>query len=511
MKRYNFLQWIFIFSSLFTFMVSCKDDLSTLDLNKLPEVSVDTTGQSSLSVFQFDKLALDPKVIITNDNGHEFTYEWFINLLPTSLEYIPIGNTKKLEYDVTLVPTNTGKPHQILLKITDKNTGIEYFQDWPLTIRNGIGEGLVIVETYDGQNTDLSHIMSPMVTPDYSDEKVTKKIYSGVNNSTIPGLVNNLRFSKFVSDNILLGSTANSLFAIKTLDYTLFKQNVDLYYTEQTSYGASFISSVTGPDFDVFIKDGKLYSSWLATSRIGLPWSNNYVIPSIIGLNAKNDRGSLGHNIINFYSEQLGQFIYQQAFQFGDLVMKPVPSMNSTLFNPNNVPNHKPISAAVNNQGDFIHVLQHKQTGNYGLYIMDGFNNPKYYANLANAPEISQAIKFVPLLDQNVLMYATKTKIYAVVYSTTTPTFALRYTAAAGEEITTLNQFFQADYPKRDVTWSEPHISTNGKQLILGTYNGTEGKVHILPLINEGIANIDQANIKTYTGFGKILFTTTQL
>jgi hypothetical protein len=282
MKTNNFLQCLFIFSLLFTSLVSCKDDLSTLDLNKLPDVSIDTTGQSSLNVFQFDKLTLDPKVTIANDNGNEFTYEWFINLLPRTLEYIPIGNEKKLDYNVTLVPTGVDRPHQILLKITDTKSGVEYFQDWPLTIRNGIGEGLVIVETYDGQNTDLSHIMSPLVTPDYSVEKVTKKIYSGVNNTTITGLVNNLSYTRMGADYILLGSTLNSLFSIKTLDYTFHKSNVDFYFTDQPSYGTSFISSVTGSDLDVIVQNGKLYANWLQLTRFGLPFTNNYVVPSII-------------------------------------------------------------------------------------------------------------------------------------------------------------------------------------------------------------------------------------
>src|SRR5690606_32932825 len=162
----------------------------------------------------------------------------------------------------------------------------------------------------------------------------------------------------------------------------------------------------------------------------------------------------------------------------------PVPSGNSTPFNPNNLPNHKLIVAGVNNQGDFMHILQNKQTNAYGLYVMDGINNPKHYVNLETAPEIGQAIKFVLLDNDNVLLYATKTKIYAAIYGSSTPTFALRYTAAAGEEITSLNQYFQADYPKLDPSWQRTYISSNAKQLILGTYNGTEGKVHIMPLIN---------------------------
>lgn len=493
----------------FVLITSCKDDLSTLDVNKLPEISVDTTDQSQLVIFQFDKLIIDPKIIGENINSNRFKYEWLINLEPRSLEYLTIGMDKKLEYTVSFAPTSAGRDHQVLLKVTDVNSGIEYLQAWPLTIRNGIGEGLVIVETYDGLNTDLSHIMSPLVTPNYANEKITRKIFSAVNNKTIPGLVNNLSYTRFGANFILLGSTLNSLFSIKTIDYTFDKQNVDFYYADQPSYGASYISSVTGSDLDVIVKDSKLYANWLQITKIGLPFSNNYVIPSIIGLNPR----SVDRNIVlNFYSEEYGHFVYQPSISsFGDRVMKPVPSA-SVPFNPNSVTNKVNVAAGVNQQNDFMHLLKDKTTGKFGIYILDAgaygiASKPKQFVDLSNAPEINQATKFLLLDNQQVLLYATKTKIYAAIYSSSVPIYDTRYTVAIGEEITSLKVYHQANYPKS----TNPYFERNGRQLILSTYNGTEGKVHVLPLINEGIANIDAPNIKTYSGFGKILFTTTQL
>ena len=45
------------------------------------------------------------------------------------------------------------------------------------------------------------------------------------------------------------------------------------------------------------------------------------------------------------------------------------------------------------------------------------------------------------------LYYATSDKIYAMLYSTNTPSFELKYTAPSGEEITTLQVYQQAGYP----------------------------------------------------------------
>ncbi len=512
MKTIKYTYSLLISLVFLLFFASCKDDLSSLDTNKLSDIKVDTVGQSTLSVFQFDELVLDPKILGIGPND-QLTYEWTINLEPWSTEYITIGTEKKLTYEVGFVPTNLDRLHQIVLKIKDEKSGVTYIQDWPLMIRNGIGEGLVIVETYDNQNTDLSHIMSPLVTPDFNQEKIRTKIYSAANGTSIPGLVNSMIFTKLGSSNVLLGGTSNSLFAIKTLDYSLGDQNEKLFYAPQDSYGPEKL--VNFVQNEIMIHKGKLYANWLQISKFGLPFPNNYNIPTILGINNRYDYPNIS---LNFYSEEKGHFAYQYSFAtYGDRGMRPVPAA-TVPFNPNDLPNKQNIAAGISNQGEFIHILKDKSTQKYGLYILSagGYDSenwvptpsvPKKFMDLSNAPEIDQAIKFLVLDNQQVILYATKTKIYAIMYSALNPAYGLRYTVASGEEITALSVYLQADYPMIN----RENFSRNGKQLILGTYNGTEGKVHVLPLINEGVANIDQANIKTYNGFGKILFTITQL
>ena len=112
--------------------------------------------------------------------------------------------------------------------------------------------------------------------------------------------------------------------------------------------------------------------------------------------------------------------------------------------------------------------------------------------------------------NQKVLYYATPGKIYAMLYSAGSPVFEERYTVPAGEEITTLQVYTQANYPFRAEGWDPPYLETNNKQLILSTY-GSEGKVYLLPLINAGVGNIDTANIRTFDGFDRITAITTQL
>lgn len=498
-------------------ITSCKDDLSTVESITLPEIKVDDADKKDLSVFQFDRLQFEPKIVQEGSESDNLSYEWKINIEGRSIEYVLIGVDRKLDYEVTFSPTSVGKEHQLILKIKDENSGVAYWQDWKLTIRNGIGEGLVIVETYDGQNTDLSHLMSPLVTPDFNEEKLRYKVFSSANAYQIEGLVNNLVYTKNKANLVLFGSTESSLFTINLLNYQMEKRNEELFYTPQESYGADFLSTIV--QNDILVRDGQIYGSWLEATNIGLPFSNSYKVPAIIGLNARNSPNVM----LNFYSEELNSFIFQPALRvaFGDRVMRSVAS-STGVFDPSNVKNKTNVAAGVNERGEFIHLLRDKEGGEHTIYILDagGYDGesglaispkPLRRISLTGAPEIEQATHFVILPDQDVVLYATKTKIYGIAYGASKPSFGLRYTVTSGEEITSLDIFQQADYPKRSSSSQNKYFEKNNKQLILGTYTGSEGKVHILPLVNEGLANIDQKNIKTYNGFGRILFTTTQL
>src|SRR5690606_9467627 len=116
----------------------CRDDLSTLDVNTIAGVGIDTTGNGTLSVFQFDTLVVKPKLSTEIDESN-LSYEWKINIGPRQIEYEMIGRERDLSYPISYRPTNSGDVHQILLTITDNNTGLQYVMGWPLTIRNSIG------------------------------------------------------------------------------------------------------------------------------------------------------------------------------------------------------------------------------------------------------------------------------------------------------------------------------------------------------------------------------------
>ncbi|HEY8387245.1 MAG TPA: PKD-like family lipoprotein [Parasegetibacter sp.] len=497
--------------------ISCRKDLSTLDSNKIPGVVIDTTGNSQLSVFQFERLVLQPSVNLQGIPESEVSYEWKVNLLPGDTLYQVISEEKNLDYEVRFKPNTSGKYHHLVYTITDKRNGLKYIMAWPLTVKNNIGEGLVIAESRDGINTDLSHIMSPRVTSGYNDESVKYNVYSSINGSLIPGIVKQLQFTKIFGVDALLGITNNMVFRVNTLDYTYFGKDNDLFYPDSEEYHPQALGEVY--QNNLYIAENKLTATYLGASReFGLPFDYSWKVPDFIAANPNSANGYNSYQpavVISFYDEVNQKFVYQQVLNpsFGDANMYAVAADPGAPFDPGAVLNKVNLAAGINVDRDFVHILKDKNNGNVNIYVLTGgvFNYPdltppqaKAVFDVSAAPGIATATKFVILHDQKVIYYATANKIYAIMYSTPTPIIEERFTVPAGETITTLQVYQQIGYPL-----AESYIPTNNKQLIMSTF-GTEGKVYILPMINPGLGNIDQPNIKTYGGFGKISAITPQ-
>lgn len=509
MKTKNII--VLLISSIVLF--SCFKDDSTLDTMEIEGVVIDTTGISELSVFQFDHLVVEPDLEFSENS--DLSYEWRINLAPNDTTYQVIGEERNLNYQINNSPTFSGRLYQIFYKVTNNDTGIDYIMTWPLTIRNSIGEGLVVAVTADNVSTDFSHIMSPEVTPDFDETDVKYNIYSARNGETLPGIIKDMRFLQIYGVDALLAITDETIYRVNTLDYTLEGKNGDLFFVAPGVFKPQTLSGAT--QADLFVNNGKLTSTYFgAAKKFGSAFSSDFEVPSVIGVNP-----FYGATVaLSFYDETNETFVYQPSVtSFGDRKMYE-NTTSGAAFDTGTVKNKINIDANASTDGDFRHLLKDTSTGEIGLYIFNGgvsnYPNPvtpptpKAFYDLSDAPGIDEATEFVLMDNQKILYYATSTKIYAMLYSSGTPVFEERYSAPAGEEITTLQVYKQADYPFR-YDWDPPYLDTNNKQLIMSTYDGSEGKVYLLPLINTGVGNIDDANIKVFSGFDRITAITTQL
>lgn len=489
---------------------SCSRDDSTLAVNKIAGVEIDTTGNSELSVYQFERLVVEPELNLNGLSESELAYEWKITIVPGDTIYEVLSEEKTLDVEILFKPNSTRHQYQLVYTVTDQPTGLEYIMSWPLTIKNNIGEGLVVATTADGTHADISHIMSPLVTPDYTEISIKYNIYS-INNGgeKINGPIRNMLFTNFYQEDVILTLTDENIIRINTFDYTFGGINEALFFGSvplppQALYRA--------PQGDIYIGNGKLTATWLAISKqFGLPFDFSYTVPDHIAIK----RFSGPPVMISFYDEVNEQFVYLPTIaQWGDNDMHPTPSVADGAFDPTFVPSKINMAAGIGQNGEFLHLLKDTGTNELALYVFNrgGFVSPDVIPpspialhDFSGAPDIENAEFFVLMDNQKVMYYATKTKIYAALYGTASPTFEERYSLPVGEEITTLQVYQQASYP-----FADTYLPSNNEQLVMSTFDGTEGKVYLLPITNIGVGNIDESNIKVYSGFDRVTAIATQ-
>ncbi|SFH12372.1 PKD-like family lipoprotein [Pedobacter insulae] len=513
MEKIKNIGWLLVLVVALT--TSCKKDLSTLDVNPIAGVSLDKDGATTLSVTQFDRLVVNPKIDFNGADENKFKFQWKVTLSNNDTTSSVLSNTKNLDAEISMVPSATNQFYTLVFTATDKDNGLKYITSWPLTVFSSIGEGLVVATTADGLSTDLNHIMSPLVTSNYNNESVKFNVYSGANNKAITGLVKQMRFtialraSPRAVVNTLFAITDNSLTRINTVDFSLAGQNGDLFYTPKASYNFQALSGKN--QADVFIESGGLtIANHGITDKIAIPFDISGNISNVFAINRISNNSGIS---FSFYDETKGKFMYIPAIStlsFQDRNVYTHPDQNTAVFNPGNLPNKVNVAAGVGQGEELVHILKDKTTGKFNLYVFDKGSSssspavapvPKSNFELSNAPGIAQATNFVILDNQRVIYYTSGNKIYAILYGGASPIFEERYTVATGESITTLQIYQQSDYP-----WGSTFLPSNNNQLVMSTYGGTAGtgKVYILPMINLGVGNINQSAIKIFTGFNKV-------
>jgi len=514
MKRYSKLSLITILILSLGY-VACRKDDSSLDLNKIPGVTIDTTGQSTLSVFQFNNLVVKPKLNIAGVDENDLAYSWRITMLYNDTASTEIGQERDLDAVIGFQPTQPSQELRIIYTVTDKKHDLKYIMIWPLTVRNNIGMGLVIAETDGSGNSDLSHIMSPEVTLDYSDVSIKHNVYSSLNGQNIQGDIKRLRYLKMNGGNSMIALTDKSITRVSAITYKLVAQNGGLFYNPMTfDKVQGFYGNYQN---DIVIVNDRMHVAWMELSpKWPIPLDYAVKMPGIMAANPfSNNLGQDGVRYtppvrVNFYEEEKGKFYFMRYLTTNqDRAAYPYTEQAGQAFSGHNLPGKTNMAAGWTSDRGFLHVLKDKTSGAVGLYLLSGGTEdntgtiftqpfPLNFWDITSAPGIQNATLFTILDDQKVFYYASGNKIYAVMYGGSTPVVEERYSAPAGETITAMDIYRHPGYPLLD-----SYIATNNKMLLVGTH-GTEGKVHFIPMKNPGLGTLDASNAKTFGGFGKV-------
>ena len=133
---------------------------------------------------------------------------------------------------------------------------------------------------------------------------------------------------------------------------------------------------------------------------------------------------------------------------------------------------------------------------------------PLKIIDLNSFPEIQDARFFEGTETQNVIYYATSTKIYSINLAIANPLVTLEYTAPEGEEITSM-MAWNADADDKVI-----EVSNNNRMIVLSTYNPSsrEGFVRTVAIATLGTGTLEKNRELhgEFGGFGRITATNIQ-
>lgn len=493
-------------------LASCYDDKTTYDVDKLPEVMIDTTGiGKDLTVIQFERLQVTPSITKSGKKSEDLTYLWCVSTEPLyHSSYTELSDQMNLDEIIKLVPSSS--PYLLWLTVTDQKTGVQYLMSWRLYVYSGLGEGLVVADTRDGITSDLHLIVGKQFTDKYSGADVVKRnLYSLANNSRIDGVVNMMCYNVMAKVKNLYAAGDKTFMTVSPIDYTLLAKNEDMFFEAPGTINIRTMSQANVAQ--AIVQDNKawLLSASMGDVKFGTPIRGNYFVDYDVAYSHNPGSGSLE---AAFYDSRNSKF--WKISTVWNAASATISSFSADAFDPNAVAGMECKKSEFAYEGNAYFLLRDKATGAYSIYVFDGqVAAPKTVYRLPANNTLDRAVSYVFCQNQNVMYYATSTEIYAVILAGSVATIESRYSldplTRLGEQITGLSMYRQAWYLLDEGTddadgWPLVPIATNNLQLLMTTYNegSGEGKVNTLPILNLGIGTLDKANLKEYKGFNRI-------
>jgi len=307
--------------------------------------------------------------------------------------------------------------------------------------------------------------------------------------------------------------TTNNLFeAIDLLDFSIIGQNLELSYDDQLTFNPTQI--IRNGSYAFLINNSEIRNLYLSAMRIGISVSGDYEVDKY--LSVVHETSGIEPRFV-FYDKKNNRFMQIIGYVSSSTVPREFTYNSETdPFNPNNMHDLECLKANIGPYGNHYFIMKNKQTG-IQIYTL-GSTGAKMLYNISSPvfEDIEEVVDFVICENQEVAFFATKDKIYAILLAGATPRVELKFTMPIGEEITHLDMFRQAWYlinPSKyiyGVGYKVP-MDTHEMLLLVGSYSsGGKGTLYTIPLTGVNTGNIDDANIKTFGGFGKIIGTVAQ-
>lgn len=541
MKKY-----ILSFACLLAFAACSYEDESSDITNPIPDMSIDTISVSTVQKVAYEEtLSLAPRV--SGGTGAGYEYEWRLGLKTGSLEtYRVLSTEPTLEYVADQKPDVN--PYKLWFRVTDKESGVMRGVVYDLYIGGINTNGLAVAYSRDGQTSDIDVIEDNWFTVDYangSNPSYRRNIYSKTNGENFNGVIkkmyDNKNYYNGAQQYFMTVISDHNMGRLTGLDYELIAQGQELFWDNLGNnpyYGDCYYT-----DFDIAVVNGKTHGRFdesedqIGFTKYTTPNKGDFDVngPVVVaykseGYNYNQDlffdkihgcfQSILNHRPNNgvwsktyyvpTYTEEQYKALFAQYVALGYYTQEwvdnyvaqmaatgaftPWPEEMRTFMQAANLQQYDCVASGMNSSGSGSFILKN---GNdyqmisipfYGLYLGADLRD------LNSAPGISSAVGFYVCRNQNIIYYATSSKIYA-----------MSFPSAGGIEV---KEVYSSSAPITHLWgFEQPRFTTmsmHRKAIIISTYSGTEGSIVTIPIGNIGNGTLDASSARTYTGFGQI-------
>lgn len=511
-------KWLFIGIVFQLFCISCFDDESNKDIKALNPIVIENIDLrlNSYSLYMGDTLRIEPLVYCEGVPDAKMSFEW--KMFGGTISPTVIDSTMFLSAKIVAPPFTS--PYTLRLTIKDEVTGICRIEKFNITVLSPYGEGLIVADTKDGVNSDLSLVMSKQFSSQIpstdNQKKVFRDIWSQNNGSPLPGLVLDAVTSSYGTNRSLTVLTTEHLYRADHYDFVKIPYESD----EQ-------LFTVTPPHIGQGYTDGSFVI--YTPTRHEIMCANGLVTPRSVQNNNRLFAYTMypskvsQYKVTHLYAPQsymayaydaLGK---QMLFFDYSKCWAPQEQAGGSKFDVCDLSDYEPLFLGEISQGVTL-LAKQKSTGAYKGLVMNkqnsnGPNYAKAVFDFSSAKNIAQAKFFELNVIEDVVYYATETELYA------TPTVninaQIQWTAEQGDKITGMkiydwtggnrdHESISSDGEIGTATWG-----SQNRMIMIFTYNGftKEGKVTCVPIVTFGVGGLEQnkAFHVEFSKFGKIL------
>lgn len=494
-------------------MNACFDDESNLDYEMISPIVIDTTGvPSAFQVYQHANLVISPKVSRVGVSELHYTWEIKENGADRVLSH-------EMQLNAPISEAPQSKAYKVLLTATDSTTGVSALFKWEVTVSSMLGEGLVVSDTRDGIQSDLSLIMAYNFTDLYRDktqDTVLHDLYSRSNQGTrINGLVIDLMNTNYQTNRSLTVLTADGLYRMDPYSYACNERDNDLFvvpFKDKADIKPEAIRFIPGIAWELLLIEGKIYPRTCQQNNRTFGY---YFYP--------NDLQDVR---ITKFCPLLGRTGGGLAYDDAHHAFLMMPTNGSILnrfkenngvpFDPRNIGDKECLYMGVGRGSRIYSVMRERSNNALYIYSMNttftdnGVDVPDRLYDLNACPNIANAKYFATTTLSDVVFYATETEIYALLLTSEPLTALPRYTVNLGEKITSIQMWKSSGRILLPADGeNDQAISSNERMMVMSTYNEAtkEGKVITVPVdvVGSGGLLTNRKYHTEYKGFGKIL------